>query len=160
MSDRILTDTSRRLFAATVAVLVWMGLLFTQGSERGMREAVAQQYCPDIESPRSLEPILENPEEYIGCKVLVEGVLEKEESDERTIYSIDMGQERTFQIWPWAPDENDRSQRPGIDASNLQPMSSYVGRKLRILGHLVKERSGRIVIEASIIEEVNGGDVE
>jgi hypothetical protein len=36
-------------------------------------------------------------------------------------------------------------------------MPSYVGQELRIEGRLVREKSGRIVLEASIVEELKGG---
>lgn len=156
MSDSILSGSTRRLFAATLALLVWIGLL-TLFPGQGIGQTPEQQYCPDIESPRAMEPILENPEEYLGCKIVVEGTLEKEEGSEKATYSIDMGQERSIQIWPWAPEESELPKSPAQEPSNLQTMSSLVGHRFRILGHIVQGRGGRIVIEASIIQQLDEG---
>jgi hypothetical protein len=136
-------------------MLLWAGLLCPLDSNPALLKSHAQN-CPDSESSSALEKMLESPEEFIGCKIVVEGALEKEAEEGLVFYALRTGTDRTLAVWPWAPEENDPSQ--DLKSSNItKTMSHFIGRQLRIAGRLVKELSGRVVLEASIVEEIGEG---
>lgn len=117
-----------------------------------MSKSYAQD-CPGGEFPGSLEQILDNPEIFIGCKILIQGVLEKEEGEDLTSYAIRTASGHALDVWPWAPEESSQARERQRIQGVITPMSYYVGLRLRVVGKLVQERNGRVVLEASLIEE-------
>jgi hypothetical protein len=112
--------------------------------------------CPDEDSVTALERILEEPEAFVGCRVIVRGTLYRMQGVNRIHYSIQLRSGGSIEVRSWAPDEKGSGQMRGEPADDDRAMPSYIGHELHIEGKLVRERDGRVVVEASIIEELKG----
>lgn len=112
------------------------------------------QGCPDEDSQTAVEQIGEDPEAYVGCRLILQGTLYRMQGVDQILYFMKLSSGESFDVRSWAPDE--AAPREGESADDARSMASYVGRELRIEGKLVRERNGRIVVEASIVEELGG----
>lgn len=110
--------------------------------------------CPDEDSVTAMEQILEEPEAYVGCRVIVRGTFYRLQGVNRIHYSIQLRSGGSIEVRSWAPDEKGSGQVRGEPADDERAMPSYIGHELHIEGKLVRERDGRVVVEASIIEEL------
>lgn len=112
--------------------------------------------CPGDRFSESIEQVLDNPEAFIGCEIVVEGTLEADDAEGHPIFSMRTASGGSLVVWSWAPLEKSPEDSDNL-SSNIHPMSYFIGRKLRIKGRLVQERSGKVVLEASLVEELEGG---
>ena len=117
---------------------------------------LSEQGCPDEDSQTAVEQIGEDPEDYVGCRLILQGTLYRMQGVDQILYSIKLSSGESFEVRSWAPDEGAPRAEQGESADDARSMTSYVGRELRIEGKLVRERNGRIVVEASIVEELGG----
>jgi|WetSurMetagenome_2_1015567.scaffolds.fasta_scaffold300737_2 hypothetical protein len=156
MNDHNRLRVFRAWIALSLGVAIWAESGSPPRSYPGVSECQAQG-CPDEESPSAAEQVMENPETYLGCRIVVQGILYRIQGVHQIIYSIKGRSGLSLEVWPWAPDEGGRSQKAEESEEDGQSMPSYVGQELRIEGRLVREKSGRIVLEASIVEELKGG---
>ena len=144
---------SRKLIVLILAVIASTGLfspLFPAFPVSGSYT----QNCPGLESLGEMEDIMDNPEIFIGCKILVQGVLERGEGEDSSTYSLRAPSGRTVEVWPWAPEDDPESRARLRVQGVVRSMSSFLGRQLRIVGRLVQERSGKVVVEVSSVEEL------
>ena len=114
------------------------------------------QGCPDEDSQRAVAQISEDPELYVGCRLILQGTLYRMQGVDQILYSMKLSSGESFEVRSWAPDEGAPRAEQGESEDGARGMASYVGRELRIEGKLVRERNGRIVVEASIVEELGG----
>jgi hypothetical protein len=155
MSDHNMLRLSRTWLALSVAAVIWAESVSPPRTCPGVPACQAQG-CPDEESPSAVEQVLENPETSLGCRIVVQGTLHRIQGVHRIIYSIEVGPGLSLEVWPWAPDEDERTRGADASEEDGRSMPSYLGKELRIEGRLIREKSGRIVLEASIVEELKG----
>lgn len=144
---------SRMAFVPLLAALLWVGVNGPLPWLGNFERAHAQD-CPADDAQDSLKAMLDDPGDYVGCAITVEGSLEKSEGEGgKSVYYLRGPAGVSPEIWPWAPDESYRAGSYRKDQPGLRQMSDYVGLQLRIVGRIVQETSGKVVLEASTVEE-------
>ncbi|MHC1744579.1 MAG: hypothetical protein AB9873_16330 [Syntrophobacteraceae bacterium] len=141
--------------ALLIAAMTWAALVGPRSSCFGASE-VPGQACPDEDSPTAVGQITEDPEAHVGCRLVVRGTLYRMQGVDQILYSIRLDSGESLEVRSWAPDERAPGQRREDPSEDSRDMPSYVGQELRIEGKLVRERDGRVVLEASIVEQLGG----
>ncbi len=98
----------------------------------------------------SLEKLMQEPQQYLGQTLVVEGVLEALGKWSRPPFGLRSESGAVLEVSPWAPLE---VLHPREGAPKLKSMAYYVGRRLRLTGRLVSE-GGRLILRVTAAEEL------
>ncbi|MHB8068524.1 MAG: hypothetical protein ACYDIC_11565 [Desulfobaccales bacterium] len=98
----------------------------------------------------SLEKLMQEPQQYLGQTLVVEGVLEAQGKGFRPPFLLRSASGAALEVSPWAPLE---VYHPREGAAKVKSMAYFVGRRMRLTGRLVSE-GGRLILRVTAAEEL------
>ncbi|MDD5641222.1 MAG: hypothetical protein PHX53_06200 [Syntrophales bacterium] len=98
----------------------------------------------------SLEELMQEPRQYLGLVLVVEGVLEAQGKGSRPPFQLRSASGAAVKVSPWAPLE---IYHPREGAAKVKSMAYFVGRRLRLTGRLMPE-GGKFILQVTSAEEL------
>jgi hypothetical protein len=101
------------------------------------------------EIPVNLEKLRQEPENYLGQRIVVEGILEAQGRGRATRFWLRAG-EGGLAVTPWAPLE---VYHPREGEARVKGMAHFVGRRLRLTGLLAQE-NGELILKVDSAQDL------